>query len=112
MERQAKEGASVSLRLNALPDNLYERSTATGQESLNCVDYLPLIKNEPYEFGILDFISLDVFSWDVFDDVISKQDYKLAAKHRSFVKFGDIIKRITYGFIRFELLACSNPLAP
>lgn len=62
------------LGLNALPDNLYERSTLTDQEYLKCVDYLNLIKNERSKFGIQDFISLDVFFWQVFDDVMSKQD--------------------------------------
>jgi hypothetical protein len=65
------------LGLNALPANLYNYNTATGQEYLQCVDYLNLIKNELSEFGIKDFISLDVFFWHLFEDVMPDHDKKL-----------------------------------
>jgi hypothetical protein len=46
------------LGLDALPD--------TGQEYLQCVNYLKLIKNELSEFGVKDFINLDVFFRHIF----------------------------------------------
>jgi hypothetical protein len=62
----------IFLGLNALPDNLYKHNIATGQEYLQCVDYLELIKNELSEFGIKDFINLDVFFWHIFEDVMPR----------------------------------------
>jgi hypothetical protein len=65
------------LRLDALPDNLYKHNIATGYEYLECVNYLNMIKNELSQFGINDFIKLDVFFWHIFEAGIPDQDKKL-----------------------------------
>ena len=64
------------LGLNGLPDNLYRYNTATGEQYLQCIDYINLIINELSEFGIKDFIDVDVFFWHIFNDVMSDQDRK------------------------------------
>ena len=89
------------LGLNALPDNLYERSTPTGIQYSQCVQYLNLIKNELSDFGIHDFISLDVFFWHIFDDVMSKQDKK-------FVQSREEIKQADNADLEDLILAFDN----
>ena len=56
------------LGLDGLPDNLYRYNTATGEEYLRSVHYLDQIRKELSEFGVKDFIDLDVFFWHIFDD--------------------------------------------
>jgi MoxR-like ATPase len=65
------------LGLNGLPDNLYKYNTATGEQYLQCADYLNLIRNKLSEFGIEDFTDLDAFFWHICNDVMSDQDKKL-----------------------------------
>ena len=65
------------LGLNGLPENLFKYNTATGEQYLQCINYLTLIKNELSEFGINDFIDLDIFFWHIFEDVMSAQDKKV-----------------------------------
>lgn len=74
------------LGLNALPDNLYKYNTATGQEYLQCVDYLSVIRNELTQFGIKDFISLDIFFWHLFDEIEHYSDKKLKPSNEGFKK--------------------------
>ena len=69
------------LGLDGLPDNLYRYNTATGEEYLRSVHYLDQIRK--------DFIDLDVFFWDIFNNVMSAQDKKL-------MQLNEEIKEHTY----------------
>ena len=62
------------LTLNALPENLLKYNSATGAQYLQCIDYLTLIKSELSEFGIKDFVDLDIFFWHLFDHKIPDRE--------------------------------------
>lgn len=64
------------LGLNALPANLYKYNTATGQEYLQCVNYLSVIRNQLSQFGIKDFISLDIFFSHLLEEIERYSDKK------------------------------------
>ncbi len=72
------------LGLNGLPENLFKYNVATGEQYLQCNNYLTLIKNQLSEFGIRDFVDLDVFFWHIFNDVMPEEDKKLLQSKEKF----------------------------
>lgn len=74
------------LGLDRLPKHLFKYNSATGEQYLQCVNYLTLIKNELSEFGIRDFIDLDIFFWHIFDDVMPESHKKLVQTKQEFEK--------------------------
>ena len=72
------------LKLDALPENFFKYNVATGEQYLQCINYMTLIRNELSEFGIKDFIDLDEFFWHIFDDVMPEQDQKTCTVKRRF----------------------------
>ncbi len=58
------------LGLNILPEKFFKYQIDRGEDYVLCVRALFIIKNELAEFGIKDFIDLDIFFWHIFDDVI------------------------------------------
>lgn len=60
------------LGLDILPDKFFKYGIASGSEYLQCVRALRTVKDELKDFGIKDFIDLDVFFWHIFDDVMPK----------------------------------------
>ncbi|MEM2964183.1 MAG: hypothetical protein QXE22_01860 [Candidatus Bathyarchaeia archaeon] len=59
------------LGLTLLPDRFFKHQITSGSEYLQCVNVLKVIKDELKNFGILDFIDLDVFFWHIYDDVMT-----------------------------------------
>ena len=72
------------LALDALPENLYKYNVATGEQYSQCINYMTIIKNELSEFGIKDFVDLDVFFWHIFEDVMPEQDKILMKSKQEF----------------------------
>ena len=60
------------LGLDILPNKFFKYQISTGQEYLQCVQYLDIIKRELARFGVKDFIDLDIFFWHIFKDIIPK----------------------------------------
>ena len=60
------------LGLDILPNRFFKYQISTGREYLQCVWYLDLIKRELAQFGVKDYIDLDMFFWHIFKDVIPK----------------------------------------
>jgi hypothetical protein len=60
------------LGLDILPNRFFKYQISTGQEYLQCVQYLDIIKRELARFGVRDFIDLDIFFWHIFKDIIPK----------------------------------------
>jgi len=58
------------LGLNLLPDRFFKYQITSGEDYLLCVKVLSLIKNELKDFGIVDFIDLDLFFWHIYDDIM------------------------------------------
>jgi hypothetical protein len=59
------------LGLNILPEKFFKYQLNDGSEYLQCVQALDGIKNELTQFGIKDFIDLDIFFWHIFDVIPS-----------------------------------------
>jgi len=61
------------LGLDVPPDKFIKHSFSKGAEYSQITRALMVIKNELTDFGIKDFIDLDVFFWHIFDDLMSKE---------------------------------------
>ena len=61
------------LGLNILPQKFFKYGFTSGTEYLQCVRAVRTVKDELKEFGIKDFIDLDVFFWHIFDDIMPKK---------------------------------------
>ena len=59
-----------ALDLHVLPDRYFKYHIHIGEEYSECIRVLELIKRELTEFGINDFIDLDVLFWHIFDDIL------------------------------------------
>lgn len=57
------------LKLNLLPEKFFKYQIASGDDYLQCVQALSVIKNELAPSGIKDFIDLDIFFWYVFNNI-------------------------------------------
>jgi hypothetical protein len=53
-----------------LPERFFKYQITSGDEYLQCVKVLEAIKNELKDFGIKDFIDLDIFFWHIFNDIM------------------------------------------
>lgn len=58
------------LGLNLLPDRFFKYQITSGDDYLQCVGVLSLIKNELRDFGIADFIDLDLLFWHIYNDIM------------------------------------------
>jgi len=58
------------LGLTLLPDRFFKYQIASGSEYLQCINVLKVIKNELKDYGIVDFIDLDIFFWHIYDDIM------------------------------------------
>jgi hypothetical protein len=67
------------LGLTLLPDRFFKYQITSGSEYLQCVNALKVIKDALKDYGIIDFIDLDIFFWHIYNDV-------MPAKPREFGK--------------------------
>jgi len=58
------------LGLSLLPDKFFKYQITSGEDYLLCVRVLTLIKNELKDFGIVDFIDLDLFFRHIYNDIM------------------------------------------
>lgn len=58
------------LRLNILPQKFFKSGITNGGEYMQCVRALQVIRDELKDYGVQDFIDLDIFFWHIFSDVI------------------------------------------
>lgn len=61
---------------------------ACGIEYSQCINALKVIKNELKDFGIVDFIDLDIFFWHIYDDIMPAKPREV----RKEVKVVSVIK--------------------
>ncbi len=73
------------LGLNILPDRLFKYQISEGSDYEQVIQALTAAKNELKEFGVNDFMDLDVFFWHIFDDIISKEKPQPPTKRREVV---------------------------
>ncbi|MGQ9513675.1 MAG: hypothetical protein ACUVTL_01255 [Thermoproteota archaeon] len=71
------------LGLNILPERFFKYQIVDGSEYLQCVQALEGVKTELREFGVKDFIDLDLFFWHIFDDIIPKGKAVVPVKRRA-----------------------------
>jgi hypothetical protein len=64
------------LGLNILPENFFKYQITSGDDYLKCVHALEVVKNELAQYGIRDFIDLDVFFWYIYKYVIPTEEGK------------------------------------
>lgn len=64
------------LKLKLLPDRFFKYQIASGDDYLQCVQALSVIKNELESNGIKDFIDLDIFFWYVFNNIPKEKKKK------------------------------------
>ncbi|MEM2294116.1 MAG: hypothetical protein QXX41_12660 [Nitrososphaerota archaeon] len=64
------------LGLNILPDNFFKYQIASGDDYLKCVHALEVAKNELAQYGVRDFIDLDVFFWYIYEYVLPVEKEK------------------------------------
>lgn len=57
------------LKLNLLPEKFFKYQIVSGDDYLQCVQALGVIKNELAPSGIKDFIDLDIFFWYIFNNI-------------------------------------------
>ena len=60
------------LELDKFSSKVFKYRTLTGEQYLECVNYLDLIRNKLYEYGVKDFVDLDVFFWYISENIIAK----------------------------------------
>ena len=62
--------------MNILPERFFKYQIDTGEEYYQCVQSLGLIKDEMSNFGIRDFIDLDIVFWHIYNiykEIIPKE---------------------------------------
>jgi len=55
---------------NLLPDWFFKYQIADGADYYSCIRILDAIKNELRDFGVADFIDLDLFFWYIYDEIM------------------------------------------
>jgi hypothetical protein len=65
------------LELTLLPDRFFKYQIASGGDYLQCINILKIIKDVLKEYGIVDFIDLDIFFWHIYDDIIPQKAKKV-----------------------------------
>ncbi len=58
------------LKIDKLPQKFFKHNFTKGKEYLQIVCALKIVKDELRDFGITDFIDLDIFFWHIYDDVM------------------------------------------
>jgi len=58
------------LGLSLLPDRFFKYQITSGEDYSLCVKVLSTIRSELNDFGIVDFIDLDLFFWHIYDDIM------------------------------------------
>ncbi len=61
------------LGLTQLPEKFFKYQLSSGDEYYQCVQYLAVIKDELTQYGVRDFIDLDIFFWHLCDDILPKE---------------------------------------
>ncbi len=64
--------------LNLLPDKFFKYQITNGNEYLQCVNALRVVKDSLKDYAIRDFIDLDIFFWYIYDDVMPAKVEKKA----------------------------------
>jgi hypothetical protein len=64
------------LGLNLLPEERFKYQVSTGDQYLQCVSAIKAIKNELAQYGIKDFIDVDIFFWYIYEHVIPTEEQK------------------------------------
>jgi len=62
------------LKIDKLPQKFFKSNFTKGKEYLQIVSALSIVKDELRDFGITDFIDLDIFFWHIYDDVMPNID--------------------------------------
>jgi hypothetical protein len=85
------------LGLTELPEKFFKYQLSSGEEYYRCVQYLTVIKDELAQYGVRDFIDLDIFFWHIFDDVIPKEaKVSVMAARESAAKNFKTLARVYY----------------
>lgn len=79
------------LGLNILPERFFKYQINTGEEYYQCIQALNLIKEELKDFGINDFIELDVLLWHIYDDILPAKESKITEQKEQIAKLPQII---------------------
>lgn len=66
-----------------LPTSILNNRNLSGSQYIRCNDYLNLIKDELSEFGIKDFIDLDVFFWYISEYIMPSNSEETPEKRMS-----------------------------
>ena len=53
-----------------LPESFFKYQITSGNDYVRCVEVLGVIKEELKEYGVTDFIDLDIYFWHIFDDIM------------------------------------------
>ncbi len=53
--------------------NKFSINKLSGDEFMDCLNYMTLIKNELNPFGVNDFIHLDIFIWHIHENILPKK---------------------------------------
>lgn len=97
------------LKIDKLPQKFFKHNFSKGKEYLQIVSALKIVKDELRDFGIIDFIDLDVFFRHIYRDIMPKVKPKPTAKP-------DLIKpKInidSHEAAEFYLLELGNMLSP
>lgn len=72
-----------AIKLKLLPEKYFKYQIHTGQEYAECMQMLNVVKDELSEFGIKDFIDLDMMFWYIFDNVLPVSATKIQPKTSS-----------------------------
>lgn len=62
------------LKIDKLPQKFFKSNFTKGEEYLQIVSALRIVKDELRDFGIVDFIDLDVFFWYIFNNIMPNID--------------------------------------
>ncbi len=71
------------LGLNNLSDAVLNSRNLSGMQYQQCIEYLDLIRIELSEFGVKDFIDLDIFFWHISKDVMPNIPVKTLPKNNA-----------------------------
>lgn len=61
------------LELTLLPDRFFKYQITSGTDYLQCINLLRIIKDVLKDYGITDFIDLDILFWYIYDDIMPKK---------------------------------------
>ena len=62
------------IELALLPERFFKYQISAGDDYLRCVRALKAVKNELAQYGIRDFIDLDIFFWYIYKYVIPEEE--------------------------------------